>query len=127
MPRTSKAEAPVVVESEVLTSRHATLDDVTVVFETYHVDADGAPMFKGLPDDRCQCPHWGVVFSGQLRLRYADSEETFSAGDAYLARPGHVPVVSTGTEVIEFSPSAELAKTLSVLGANMSTAAGGQS
>ena len=126
MPRTSKAEAPVVVEFEVLTSRHANLDDLTVVFEAYHVDADATPMFKGLPDDRCQCPHWGVVVSGELRLRYADNEETFTAGDAYLARPGHVPVVTAGTEVIEFSPTEELAATLSVLAANMSTAAGGQ-
>jgi len=40
MPRTSKAEAPVVVENEVLTSRHVELDEFTVVFESYHVDAD---------------------------------------------------------------------------------------
>jgi hypothetical protein len=67
MPRTSKAEAPVAMESEVLTSRHVELDDFTVVFEDYHVDADGEPVFKGLPDDRCQCPHWGVVVSDAPR------------------------------------------------------------
>ena len=37
-PRTNKAEAPVVLESEVLTSRHANLDDLTFVFEAYHVE-----------------------------------------------------------------------------------------
>jgi hypothetical protein len=126
MPRTNKVEAPVAMESEVLTSRHAELDDFTVVFEEYHVDADGTPVFKGLPDDRCQCPHWGVVVSGELRLRYADGEETYRAGDAYVARPGHVPVVTAGTEVIEFSPTAKLAETLAVLGANMAAAAGSQ-
>ena len=127
MPRTNKAEAPVVMESEVLTSRHAQLDDFTVAFENYHVDADGAPVFKGLPDDRCQCPHWGVVVSGELRLRYADGEDTYRAGDAYVARPGHVPVVTAGTEVIEFSPTDKLAETLAVLGANMAPAAAMQS
>ena len=127
MPRTNKAEAPVVMESEVLTSRHAQLDDFTVVFENYHVDADGAPVFKGLPDDRCQCPHWGVVVSGELRLRYADGEDTYRAGDAYVARPGHVPVVTAGTEVIEFSPTDKLAETLAVLGANMAAAGAMQS
>src|SRR5258708_13983664 len=91
MPRTSKAEAPVVVENEVLTSRHVELDEFTVVFESYHVDADGAPVFKGLPDDRCQCPHWGIVVTGELRLRYADGQDTYRAGDAYVARPGHLP------------------------------------
>jgi hypothetical protein len=124
MPRTSKAEAPVAMESAVLTSRRVELDDFTVIFETYHIDADGAPAFKGLPDDRCQCPHWGVVVSGELRLRYADGEDTYRAGDAYVARPGHVPVVTEGTEVIEFSPTAKLAETLAVVGANMSAAAG---
>lgn len=127
MPRTSKAEAQVVMESEVLTSRHAELDDFTVVFEEYHADADGAPIFKGLPDDRCQCPHWGLVVSGELRLEYADGAETYRTGDAYLARPGHVPVVTAGSEVIEFSPTAKLAETLAVLGANLATVAGGRS
>ncbi|HEY3674201.1 MAG TPA: cupin domain-containing protein [Acidimicrobiia bacterium] len=123
MPRTSKAEAAVAMESEVLTSRHAELDDFTVAFEEYHVDADGTPIFRGLPDDRCQCPHWGVVVSGELRLRYVDGEEVYRAGDAYVARPGHVPVVTAGTEVIEFSPTDRLAETLAVLAGNMADAA----
>ena len=122
MPRASKTEAPVALESEVLTSRHAVLDDFTVVFEEYHVDADGAPVFRGLPDDRCQCPHWSVVVSSELRLRYVAGEEIFRAGDAYVARPGHVPVVTAGTEVIEFSPTDKLAETLAVLAANMAGA-----
>ena len=122
MPRTSKAEAPVVVENEVLTSRHVELDEFTVVFESYHVDADGAPVFKGLPDDRCQCPHWGIVVTGELRLRYADGQDTYRAGDAYVARPGHLPIVTAGTEVIEFSPTNKLAETLAVLAANMAAA-----
>src|SRR5262245_43235577 len=91
MPRSSKTEARVVVDNPVLTSRHVELDDFTVGFEEYHVNADGAPVFKGLPDDRCQCPHWGIVVSGELRLRYANGEDTYRAGDAYVARPGHVP------------------------------------
>ena len=88
MPRTSKAEAPVVVENEVLTSRHVELDEFTVVFESYHVDADGAPVFKGLPDDRCQCPHWGIVVTGELRLRYADGQDTYRRGPA-RSEPRH--------------------------------------
>ena len=87
MPRTNKAEAPVVMESEVLTSRHAQLDDFTVVFEDNHVDADGAPVFKGLPDARCQCPHWGVVVSGELRLRYADGDDIYRAGKPGKQQP----------------------------------------
>ncbi len=119
MPRTSKAESPVVMEEPVLTLRQSGLDGFTVAFEEFHVDADGASAFKGLPDDRCQCPHWGVVVNGEFTLCYADGDETYRAGDAYVARPGHVPVVTAGTEIIEFSPTTELAETLAVLGANM--------
>jgi hypothetical protein len=123
MPRTSKAEAALIMESEVLTSRHAELDGFTVAFEEFHIDADGTPAFRGLPGDRGPCPHWGVVMSGELCLRYADSEETYRAGDAYLARPGHVPIVTAGTEVIEFSPTAQLAEPMAVLARNMADAA----
>ena len=63
--------------------------------------------------------HWGVVVSGRLMLRFADREESYEAGDAYYAGPGHVPIVTAGTEVVEFSPSIELQKTMAVLGANM--------
>lgn len=119
MSRTRKDEAPVVADVEVLTSRHMQLDDFIVVFEEYHVDADGAAAFRGLPDDRCQCPHWGVVVSGELLLRYADDEDIFRAGDAFVARPGHVPVVTAGTEIIEFSPSVALQEMLRVVAANI--------
>src|SRR4051794_6900850 len=121
MPRTRKDEAPVLVDVPVLEGRYVELDDYTVSFETFREDADGTPLFRGLPDDRCQCPHWGVVMSGRLVLRFADRDESYEAGDAYFAPPGHVPIVTAGTEVVEFSPSAELAKTMAVLGANMSS------
>jgi hypothetical protein len=126
MPRTNKTEAKVAFESEIFTSRRAELGDFTVEFDEFHVDADGTPVFQGLPDDRCQCPHWGVVQRGELRLRYADGEERYRAGDVYVARPGHVPVVAAGTEVIEFSPTGELARTLAVLEGNITAAAGRQ-
>jgi hypothetical protein len=119
MPRTRKDEAPVVVDDPVITGRYVDLDGYTVSFETFHADADPAPFFQGLPDDRCQCPHWGYVVSGRLVMRYADHEETFVAGDAYSIPAGHLPLVTAGTEVIEFSPSAPLQETMAVVGANM--------
>lgn len=76
-------------------------------------------MFKGLPDDRCQSPHWGYVVSGKVTFRYAHREETYEAGDAYYAEPGHVPAVTAGTEVIEFSPTEEYGRTMEVVASNM--------
>lgn len=119
MPRTSKAEAELASENPVLTARRSELDHFTVEFTDFHIDADGTPAFMGLPDDRCQCTHWGYVVAGEFTLRYADGDETYKEGDAYLARPGHVPVVTTGTQLVEFSPTEQLAKTIAVLEANM--------
>ena len=50
-----------------------------------------APLLKGLPDNRCQCPHWGYLFEGKSVVRYADHEETITAGQAFYMSPGHVP------------------------------------
>jgi hypothetical protein len=99
-------------------SREAELDGYTVAFELYTRDADFGPLFKGLPDDRCQCPHWGVVLKGKLVYAYADGEEVIEAGEAYVARPGHVSKVFAGTELIEFSPTEELAKTRAAIARN---------
>lgn len=45
-----------------------------------------------------------------------------SAGDAYYARPGHTPVLWAGTELVEFSPTDELAATIEVVVQNLATA-----
>jgi hypothetical protein len=37
--------------------------------------------------------------------------------------PGHTPKIYTGTEVVEFSPTDELAQTLEVVSKNMETMA----
>src|SRR5690348_1881936 len=84
----------------------------TVAFETFTQDTDPAYLFKGLPDDRCQSPHWGYVIKGKVTYKMADGEETFEAGDAYYVGPGHTPVLYAGTEVIEFSPTADMQKTV---------------
>jgi hypothetical protein len=122
MPRTRKDEAPVMVDEAQIEGRYVQLGDQTVAFETYRADVDPAPLFRGLPGDRCQCPHWGVVRSGRLVMRFPDREETYTAGDAYYIAPGHLPLVFAGTEVVEFSPTDQLQATMAVLAANMSAA-----
>lgn len=121
MPRTSKAEAPVALDEPEIEGRYVELGAYTVGFETHKQDSDPAPLFHGLPDDRCQCPHWGVVLTGKLVLRYADHDETYNAGDAYYGAPGHTPLVFAGSEIVEFSPTVELQQTMAVLGENMKT------
>jgi hypothetical protein len=123
MPHTNKGVAPLGVDIPEMEGRYVDLDGYTVGFETYRADVDPAEFFRGLPDDRCQCPHWGVVLAGTITFRYADKTETYVAGDAYYAPPGHTPVVTDGTEVIEFSPTEELGRTMEILGANLAAAA----
>ena len=88
---------PVAVDEAQIEGRYAPLGDYTVSFETFKQDVDPAPYFVGLPGDRCQCAHWGVVTAGQLTFRWPDHEETYVAGDAYYAPPGHLPLVTAGT------------------------------
>ena len=77
------------------------------------------PLFAGLPEDRCQSPHWGYVMAGKVTFRYADRDEVYEAGDAYYAPPGHLPLLTAGTAVVEFSPTAELEATMAVVQGNM--------
>jgi hypothetical protein len=119
MPSASKMSTPVAVDLDEIQGRYAPLGVYTVAFETYKQDVDPTPLFAGLPGDRCQCEHWGVVTEGQLTLRWVDHEETYVAGDAYHAPPGHLPLVTAGTSVVEFSPSEELGKTMAVIQGNL--------
>jgi hypothetical protein len=119
MPNTSKAAATDSMTLQGYEGHFQELADYTVGFETYSEDADMAPLFKGLPDDRCQCPHWGVVLKGKLVYHYADGDDVITAGEAYFAPPGHRPEIFAGTEVVEFSPTDELQKTIEVVTKNM--------
>ena len=125
MPKASKQTASRVEDMGVMEGRYEELGGYTVGFESFREDADATPLFRGLPDDRCQCPHWGYVVEGRVTFRYADREEVYESGDAYYAPPGHIPVVSAGTEVIEFSPTEEYGRTMEVLAGNLAAIQGG--
>jgi len=119
MPKASKETASHIEDMGVMEGRYEELGGYTVGFETFREDADGTPLFKGLPDDRCQSPHWGYVVNGRITFRYADHEEIYETGDAYYAPPGHIPVISGGTEVVEFSPTGEYQETMAAVAANL--------
>ena len=123
MPKASKATA---TDSMVLDGYEGHFENFeggyTVGFESYTADADLTPLFAGLPDDRCQCSHWGYVMKGKVTFKTSNGEETFEAGDAYYVGPGHTPILYAGTEVIEFSPTKHLQDTLAVVEKNMAAA-----
>jgi hypothetical protein len=119
MPKASKGAASRVEDMGLMEGRYEELGGYTVGFEHFREDADASPLFRGLPDDRCQSPHWGYVIEGRVTFRYADHDEVCESGDAYYAPPGHIPVVAAGTEVIEFSPTEEYGRTMQVAARNL--------
>src|SRR5262245_14742541 len=116
--RGSKQDVPVAMAMGDLVIRQLEWGDMNVALESFPAGTDTEPVFKGLPDDRCQCPHWGYVLKGQLRVRYKDHEETLKAGDVYYMSPGHLPIFDEDTEVVEFSPKGEYQKTMEVAARN---------
>ncbi|MFF2779692.1 hypothetical protein ACFVU3_32930 [Streptomyces sp. NPDC058052] len=80
---------------------------MTVAFIHLPQGTDMAPALKGLEGDLCQCPHWGYVFRGRIRMRTASGEEIYEAGQAYYWGPGHAPEALEDVDVVEFSPTAE--------------------
>ena len=120
MPKVSKDSASQAVDHGPVMDKSEQLDGYTVNFVTFRQDVDATPLLKGLPDDRCQCPHWGYVTKGRLVYRFGDREETFEAGEAFYAPPGHVPVQhEPGTEIVQFSPTQELREVETVMARNM--------
>ena len=124
MPKVSKETATGRISLDGLEVWQEHLDGgYSVCFESHTADADLAPLFRGLPDDRCQVPRFGYVVTGAMTFRFAGHEETYEAGDAYYVPPGHTPIHHAGSEIVEFSPTDELMSTIAVVVDNL-TAAG---
>jgi hypothetical protein len=120
MPRTRKDEAPIMIDEPPITGRYVELDDYTVSFETFHTDMDPAALFVGLPDDRCQCPHWGYLIKGSFRVTYrGEPDEIVHAGEAYHLRPGHFVQTLEPVELVELSPVHQHDETMAVVARNM--------
>jgi hypothetical protein len=99
--------------------------DLRIAFESMPAQfpPDESP-FKGLPDDRCQCDHWGYLFTGSFRVSYTDGpDEVVHAGEAYHLRPGHFVQTLEPVELVELSPVAEHDRTMAAVARNMSALA----
>jgi quercetin dioxygenase-like cupin family protein len=108
MPKVSKQSAAHVEDHGPVVDRHEDVAGYTVNFTTFNVDIDSTPFLKGLPGDRCHCPHWGYVLKGRLTFGFDGREEVFEAGDAFYVPPGHVQRAEAGSEYLQFSPAKEL-------------------
>jgi hypothetical protein len=119
MPKASKQSASKVVDYGPAEDRTEEFGGYTMNFVSVRQQTDLAPLLKGLPNDSCQCPHWGYMFKGRMTIRYADREEVIEAGDAFYLPPGHVPAGDAGSEFVQFSPTDELRVSEAAMAANM--------
>ncbi|GAB3865201.1 hypothetical protein GCM10028801_35310 [Nocardioides maradonensis] len=119
MAKASSATAERVVDYGVALDRSSQLDGFTVSFTSITQSHDLAPVLAALPTGKCTCPHWGYVIKGRVVVRYDDHEDVLGPGDAFYMAPGHAPEAEEGTELVEFSPTDQLAEVEAAIAAAM--------
>jgi hypothetical protein len=122
---TPKDELPVLVQAGSACIRGADWEQMRVAVFSVPAGTDFTPLLKGLPGDRCHCPHWGYVVKGRLRVQYADGVETLSAGHVYYMPPGHTAVAEEDTEFIEVAPPGEHRQVMEAVRQNLAAMASG--
>ncbi len=110
----TKEQAEVVFEGDGAELRRQEISDgQVVVFATVPGGMDFGPALAGLPEDMCQCPHWGYMLKGKIKMRTPDgNEEIYEAGQAYYWAPGHAPETIEDSEWVEFSPGDEFERVM---------------
>ena len=114
MPSASHDELPLQEVVPGYSTRMADWGGMTVGFEHATAGQDASSMLDGLPDNRCQAPHWGYLFSGTMVVDYADRSETIEGPRAYHVEPGHRISFATDCDALEFTPTDALERTLEV-------------
>ena len=120
MPCAGRDELPLQEITPGYSSRFTDWGGMTVGFELAPAGMDASTMLKGLPDGRCQAPHWGVLLSGKLVVDYGDRQETIVGGQAYYIAPGHALTFEEDSDALEFTPTDALEVTLAAVRARAS-------
>ncbi len=97
-------EIPMTIEGGGVELRTQDVGELKAGFVRLPKGADLRPLVKGLPGDLCQCPHWGYMLKGRVRMHTADGSETYVAGQAFYWAPGHAPEALEDSEYVDFSP-----------------------
>ncbi len=119
MPKVSRESATNVEDNPMVDARSDEIDGYRVDLVTIRQTHDLAAMLKGLPEDRCPCPHWGYVLKGRLTWRFAEGEEIYEAGDAFYVPAGHIPEAEAGGEFVQFSRADEFREVMQAMARNM--------
>ena len=108
MLRFRREDVPIAIQGGGVEFRKQSVGEMSVAFVRAARGTDLRPALKGLPGDLCQCPHWGYVLKGTVRMHTASGHEDYEAGQAFYWAPGHAPEILEDAEYVDFSPTAEL-------------------
>ncbi len=108
--RAKKEDIPLVVKDGESYGRYMEWGEMTVGWEGWQAGRDATALFKGLPGDSCQVPHWGYMIKGRMRLKYHERDEIVNAGEVFYMQPGHIPITEEDCELVWFSPKDEFNK-----------------
>ncbi|MGW2561842.1 hypothetical protein ACWCXB_21830 [Streptomyces sp. NPDC001514] len=121
MTAATRRDTPVAIEGGGVELRMEEVGgDLTVSFVRLPKGADMAPALKGQPDDLCQCPHWGYLLAGRLKMKTKDGDEIYEAGQAFYWPPGHAPEALEDCDYVDFSPTREFNEVIQHIKAQMS-------
>jgi len=98
-------DVPIAIKDDNVEVRTMEVGEMTVGFFRLAAGTDLGPALLGLAGDMCPCPHWGYMIEGRLRMRTAEGDQTYEAGEAFYWAPGHVPVAETDCAYVDFSPT----------------------
>jgi hypothetical protein len=103
-----REDVPVAIEGDGVELRMQEIGgNLTVAFVHVPKGADFRPAMAGLPGDMCQCPHWGYMISGRIKMHTPDGEQIYEAGEAVYWAPGHAPEALEDSDYVDFSPTQE--------------------
>ena len=111
--RTSVDQLPIAHEALGDMIRGQDWGGMTSAYMNYPTGLDFCGLLEGLDGDHCQCPHWGYVIEGRVRVNYQDgSEEVVRAGELYYWPAGHTIFVEDAVRMVEFSPHDQMSEVL---------------
>ena len=117
-------ELPVTMEAPGTKMSDANWGGMAVGYRELPAGTDFTPLLEGLPDDACQCPHWGYVIKGAVHVRYTDgTEEITGAGAVFYWPAGHTAWIEQDTAFIDFSPEEEFKKVMAHVASKMGQSA----
>ena len=102
--RATRDQLPILFGTDRAGIRGADWGELRAAVVSIPAGTDITPLLKGLPNNRCPCSHWGYVLTGEMRVTFADGEESVRAGDLFYLPPGNTVVVQHDVEYVEFSP-----------------------